>query len=97
MITPGIRIKELREQAGYTQNEIAKKLNLSRSNISQWESGLSVPTLKNALQLKELYGVSLDYLMGLESKETIDISDLSNNEKEVILRMLKCLKDKENN
>ena len=38
------RIKQLREQAGYSQAQLAKRLDVTRSSVNAWEMGLSIPT-----------------------------------------------------
>ena len=44
IIMISIRIKELREKAGYSQSQLAKKLDVTRSSVNAWEMGLSSPT-----------------------------------------------------
>ena len=53
------KLKELRAQRGYTQDEVAVKLNVVRQTISKWEKGLSVPDANSLSRLAELYGVSI--------------------------------------
>ncbi len=53
-----------RKAAGLTQAELAEKINYSDKSISKWESGNGVPDVYTLLQLSELYGVSLDSLVG---------------------------------
>ena len=45
------KIKQLREQMGYTQAELARKLKLTRSSINGWEMGLSVPSTPMVVEL----------------------------------------------
>ena len=60
------RLKELRNQHHYSQEELAEKLNVTRQAISRWENGKAVPDIDNLLFLSELYDVPLDYLLGEE-------------------------------
>lgn len=83
------RIKELREQNGYTQTTLAKELGLSRSAINAWEMGLSVPSTQYLVELSKLFRVSTDYILGLKKEEEIDISALKWEEKEIIYALLK--------
>ena len=53
----------LRKQNGFTQMELAEKLNVSRQAISRWEVGAALPSTDNLKTLGELYGVSVDYLL----------------------------------
>ena len=59
------RIKQLREQAGYSQAQLAKRLDVTRSSVNAWEMGLSMPTTQYVVTLAKLFHVSADYLLGL--------------------------------
>lgn len=89
------RIKELREQNGYTQTTLVKKLGLSRSAINAWEMGLSVPSTQYLVELSKLFRISTDYILGLKKEEEIDISDLKWEEKEIIYALLKHFQEAE--
>ena len=56
-----------RKAAGYTQAELAEKINYSDKSVSKWESGNGVPDIYTLLQLAELYGVTLDDFVGDET------------------------------
>ena len=55
---------ELRTQSGWTQSDVADKLNIRYQSYQAYELGISVPSLQNFIALAELYDVSLDYLVG---------------------------------
>jgi transcriptional regulator with XRE-family HTH domain len=57
------KIIELRKKNGWSQEELAEKLSVSRQSISKWESAQSVPDMGRILRLSELFGVSTDYLL----------------------------------
>lgn len=62
------RLQELRKKAGYSQEQVAEQLGLSRQAVSKWESGQGKPEIDNIVKLVELYGVSADYiLLGIEN------------------------------
>ncbi|MBQ1430894.1 MAG: helix-turn-helix transcriptional regulator, partial [Firmicutes bacterium] len=56
-------IVQLRKQAGWSQEELADKLGVSRQAISKWESAQSVPDLNRILDMSRLFGVSTDILL----------------------------------
>ena len=56
-------IIQLRKQAGWSQEELADKLGVSRQAISKWESAQSVPDLNRILDMSRLFGVSTDILL----------------------------------
>ena len=57
------KIVELRKKNGWSQEELAEKLNVSRQAVSKWESAQSVPDMNRVLQMSDLFGVSTDYLL----------------------------------
>lgn len=61
------RLKQLREDLGLTQDELAKQLNLTQSTIAYYESGRKMPTLENAIIIAKLLNSSLDYLVGISN------------------------------
>ena len=58
------RLIALRKEKGLTQAHLAEAINICRQSISDWERGVTKPTQDNLLLLSELYGVSVDYLLG---------------------------------
>ncbi|MGX8699162.1 MAG: helix-turn-helix transcriptional regulator, partial [bacterium] len=52
----------LRKLNGFTQEELAEKIGISRQAYAKWESGATVPDLEKAARLAEVYGVTLDAL-----------------------------------
>ncbi|MDY3051616.1 MAG: helix-turn-helix transcriptional regulator [Ndongobacter sp.] len=57
------KIIDLRKKNGWSQEELAEKLNISRQSISKWEGAQSVPDMNKILRLSEVFGVSTDYLL----------------------------------
>lgn len=60
-------LKRIRLEKGYTQAQIAKLLNLRQSAVSMWESGKSFPDYENQQKLADIYGISIDELLGRET------------------------------
>ena len=71
-ITTANRLYELRKQHGYSQDELADKLNVSRQAISKWERSESSPDTDNLIALAKLYGVSLDELLNYTPSKASD-------------------------
>ena len=57
------KLIDLRKKNGWSQEELAEKLNVSRQAVSKWEGAQSVPDMSRIIQLSELFGVSTDYLL----------------------------------
>ncbi len=68
------KIINLRKKNGWSQEELAEKMNVSRQSVSKWESAQSVPDLGKILQLSSLFGVTTDYLLKdeMENEEFAD-------------------------
>lgn len=61
-----MNIKKARLKANLTQQEVAEKINTSRSNITKYEIGMLEPNIDTIGQLAELYNVSTDWLFGIK-------------------------------
>ena len=59
------RIRELRIESGFTQKELADKLQTSNSAVCDWEKGRTQPDLQTLVQIAALFGVTTDYLLGV--------------------------------
>ncbi len=60
------RIKELRQNKGLSQMQLANKLNISQSAIAKWELGKTEPTASALISLSKFFGETTDYILGLE-------------------------------
>lgn len=63
------KIMELRKKNGWSQEELAFQMDVSRQSVSKWESGASIPDLERILKLSQLFGVSTDYLLKEELED----------------------------
>ncbi len=64
------KIIELRKRNGWSQEELAEKLNVSRQSISKWEGALSVPDMNRIIDMSRIFGVSTDVLL----KDELELS-----------------------
>lgn len=77
------RLQELRKKAGYSQEQVAEMLGISRQAISKWESGQGNPEIDNVIKLTEIYHVSADYiLLGQESNAIVSTPEKKRLSKE---------------
>lgn len=63
------KIIHLRKKAGWSQEELASQLNVTRQSVSKWESAQSVPDMDKVLQISRLFGVTTDFLLKDELEE----------------------------
>ena len=68
------KLYELRKQKGFSQEELANRLNVSRQTISKWEVGESTPDMENLVAISELFEISLDELVLDKVHEEADTS-----------------------
>lgn len=76
------KLIELRKKSGWSQEELAEQMNVTRQSVSKWEGAQSVPDLEKIIQLSKLFGVSTDYLLKdeIEANEN-EFSSLKTEEK----------------
>lgn len=67
IMTLGEKIKEARQQAGLSQQQLAEKLGVSRSAVAKWESDYGICDVDNLKALSKLFDVSIDYLLSDET------------------------------
>ena len=80
----GYRIKSIRTQRGMAQNELAKRINKSKSAVCGYESDAQVPPPEVLVSIASVLNVSLDYLVGFEMEEPISVANLNNQQKKII-------------
>lgn len=59
----GLRLKELRKQKGWTQKELAKQIDIRFAQLNKYECGMHIPPIEKLIQLSDILGVTLDYLV----------------------------------
>lgn len=64
----GVRIRQLRLSAGMTQRDLAQRINVGNTTLSQYESGARVPSDEVKIKIASVFGVSVDYLLGASSE-----------------------------
>ena len=89
-----LRLKQLRTAKGMTQCQVAVYVGVSRSVISAYDSDLRYPSYEILIRLSNLFGVSTDYLLGVEKSRYLDISELTERESVMVYQMVELLKDK---
>lgn len=70
----------LREDRLLSQVQLASSLHVSKQSVSNWENENILPSIDILIKLASFFSVSTDYLLGLDKKRSIDVSDLSSEE-----------------
>lgn len=72
------KIKENRQKHNWSQDDLAKKLNISRQSISKWETGESIPDVDKLVLMSEIFGITLDELIkGEKAKQPLIVEKKS--------------------
>ena len=78
------KIIRLRKKNGWSQEELAEKMNVSRQAVSKWEAAQTTPDLEKILQLSNLFGVTTDYLL----KDEIEYEEFTDSTDETPIRRI---------
>ena len=88
----GSQIKHLRKASGYTQQELADKLDLTKSIVSAYELEKRAPSYVKLIELANLFHVTTDYLLGVHNSDTIDLSGLTEDARAAVKSLVATLK-----
>lgn len=94
MVDFGYRIKSLRKRDNMTQAQLAQKLGVTKSVISAYENDLRLPSYDILINISKTFHVTSDYLLGIENKQTIDFSGLTQTEIEAVTNLIKAIQKK---
>ena len=72
------KIIENRKKNGWSQEELAERLGVSRQSVSKWEGAQAVPDMKKIVQMSEVFGVSTDYLLRDDMETAPDVTPVDN-------------------
>ena len=76
------KIIKLRKKNGWSQEELAEKMKVSRQAVSKWEGAQTIPDLEKILQLGKLFDVTTDYLL----KDELEEEEFTDNVMDLVLR-----------
>ena len=96
MVNMGDKLRTLRIERNLTQKQIADMLGLAISAVSSYESGSRYPSYDSLIKLAHIFHVSTDYLLGLTSTRNIDVSELDDQDIDIINRLIERLKEHSN-
>lgn len=77
-----------------TQEELANRVGVSKAMISAYETEIRYPSYDVLIKLASVFGVTTDYLLGLDRRRMVDITGLNDDEAEVIVSMVAVLRNK---
>lgn len=83
------KIKSLRVHSGMNQVQLAERLGVTKSAVNAWETGTNSPSLSYIIKLAQIFGVSTDYLLGVNERLTVDITSLDELQQQAVTLMIK--------
>ena len=88
------RIKQLRKDKHMTQAQVAARIGVTASMVSSYETDIRLPSYEVMVQIADLFGVTVDYLLCRQDKRFLDISELNDEEAAVVCSVVELLKKK---
>ena len=89
----GMRLQVSRKNKKLTQYQVAELVGTTKSSISGYENNISLPPIETLKRMSFIYGVSCDYLLGIDDRKTIIIQDLTEKQYSIILDTVKKLEE----
>lgn len=84
----GENFKKLRKTRNLTQKEMGAKIGLSKAVVSKYENGMGYPTYDVLIRIAQYFGVTTDYLLGVASGKTVDVSTLTDSQIDTIHQLI---------
>ncbi len=96
MVNFGDKLRILRTEAGMTQTELARRLNVTKSVVSYYELQERTPSPDVLIKLAAIFHVTTDYLLSVDHMKVIDVSDLTDEDMRFLLVTIETLRKKNN-
>ena len=77
-------LKNLRKSRNLTQKELGTKVGLSKAVVSKYENGMGYPTFDVLVRIAQYFGVTTDYLLGVDTGQTVNVSGLLDSQIDTI-------------
>jgi len=94
MVNLGERIRTLRMEKNITQTDLARRISISKSMVSQYELAERHPSYDVLVKIAAFFGVTTDFLLGLDKKRTISVDGLNDREVQAVNNMIDVLRER---
>lgn len=93
MLNFGNRLRTLRTNKGWTQEELASQLRLTKSVVSAYETSLRYPSYDILIRICSIFNVTSDYMLGIERQSVLDVSFLNEKNRFLVSQIIEALKE----
>ena len=93
MFDLGMNLRELRKSKNWTQKRLSELLNISEASISKYEGNIATPPIDTLRAYAVLFKISMDELLGNQSKGMLSLQGLTDSQIEVILKLADTFKN----
>ncbi|MCI8622916.1 MAG: helix-turn-helix transcriptional regulator [Provencibacterium sp.] len=81
----GYRLKFLRKKKKLSQKQVAERVHVSKASISGYENNLTMPSVDVLVKLALLYGVTTDYLTGLDNRKMVSLDGFTESQQKAVM------------
>lgn len=92
MVDFGMRLRALRQSRNLTQKQLADQLRLTKSVISAYETDLRLPSYDILIKISSIFGVTTDYLLGANHEQLVDVSELNEEDRQMVIQLINRLR-----
>lgn len=93
MFDIGAVLQDLRSSKGFTQEQVARRLNVSVTTVARWENNDRRPTIDHVRDLALLYNVPIHTIIGVKRQKEVLIDQLTSGEQQLVHSIVKELKE----
>lgn len=88
----GYRLRFLRKKKKLSQKQVAERIRVSKASISGYENNLTMPSVDVLVKLALLYGVTTDYLTGLDNRKIISLDGFTENQQKQVMEIIESVR-----
>ena len=88
MVGFGDKLKQLRTLKGLSQEQLAKRMSITKSMISAYENSIRLPSYDVLIKIALFFNVSMDYFFGFDKRKYIDVTDLSDLQVSILSQLV---------
>ena len=88
MVDFGNRVRNLRKQLGISQEQLGERLGVTKSMVSSYETSMRMPSYAILVKIARIFHVTTDYLLGLDSADTLNIAGLSPQQRAILTALV---------